>query len=198
MTLQIPDGPFEGYIFDCDGTLVDSMPLHYRAWNASFAHHGAPWAWTEELFYASAGIPDREIVRGLNERWGAEISAESIHEYKLHWYFERMNELKPVEAVAEQVRRCHRAGAPVSVASGSDRSLVESSLEFTGLRHFFDIIITPADVARGKPAPDMFLLAAERMGVEPARCLVFEDGQAGITAAVAAGMQCVFVDSRRG
>ena len=82
------------------------------------------------------------------------------------------------------------------MASGSDLSLVEPSLQAAGLRNLFNIIITPALVENGKPAPDMFLLAAEKMGVPPEDCLVFEDGQAGIDAATAAGMASVYVDSR--
>jgi beta-phosphoglucomutase-like phosphatase (HAD superfamily) len=198
MILEIPEGDFEGYIFDCDGTLVDSMPLHFRAWTASFQHHKAPWEWSEDAFYAHAGIPDREIVGLLNQKYGSQICADAIHEYKLQWYMERMDELKPVEAVAEQVRQCVSAGKPVSIGTGSDITLVEPSLKFTQLWEYFDIIITPAQVKRGKPAPDMFLLAAEKMGVAPEKCLVFEDGKAGIDAAKAAGMNWVFVDSRNG
>ena len=198
MILEIPDGEFEGYIFDCDGTLVDSMPLHYRAWTASFQHHGAPWNWMEDDFYASAGIPDRQIVGALNEKYDAQIDPDSVHEYKLEWYMERMSELKPVQAVAEQVQKCLKLGAPISVATGSDLALVEPSLKFVGLWDFFRIIVTPADVEHGKPAPDMFLLAAEKMKIAPEKCLVFEDGQAGIDAATAAGMKSVFVDSRGG
>ncbi len=198
MTLDIPEGDFEGYIFDCDGTLVDSMPLHYRAWTASFMHHKAPWVWSEDDFYANAGIPDRDIVAKLNAEYGSAIDADSVHEYKLEWYMERMSELTPVEAVADQVRKCLETGIPISIGTGSDITLVEPSLKFTGLWDYFDIIITPAEVERGKPAPDMFLLAAEKMGVAPEECLVFEDGKAGIDAAAAARMTSVYVDSRNG
>lgn len=196
MILDIPEGPFEGYIFDCDGTLVDSMPLHFRAWTASFVHHQAPWNWTEDEFYAMAGVPDREIVGMLNQRHGAEICPDSVHDYKLDWYRERMEELEPVQPIKEQVEWCLQEEMPISIGTGSDLSLVEPSLRHTGLWDYFEIIITPADVERGKPAPDMFLLAAERMGIAPEKCLVFEDGQAGIKAAEAAGMKSVFVDSR--
>lgn len=196
MILEIPDGPFEGYIFDCDGTLVDSMPLHYRAWTASFEHHRAPWQWSEDEFYANAGVPDRVTVMELNERYGASLDPDSIHEFKAEWYARHIQELRPVETVAEIARELHGAGARISVASGSDLSLVAPSLEVAGLLGLFEVIITPALVARGKPAPDMFLLAAERMGTVPEDCLVFEDGQAGIDAANAAGMASVFVPSR--
>lgn len=196
MTLDLPDRDFAGYIFDCDGTLVDSMPLHFRAWTASFEHHGAPWVWTEDEFYANAGVPDRVTTMELNERYGASIDPDSVHDWKLEWYSKHVPDLEPVHAVAELARKYHAEGRHVSVASGSDLSIVEPSLEVTGLRELFEIVITPALVEHGKPAPDMFLLAAEKMGVAPEDCLVFEDGQAGIDAANAAGMASVFVPSR--
>jgi HAD superfamily hydrolase (TIGR01509 family) len=196
MILELPARDFDGYIFDCDGTLVDSMPLHFRAWSASFVHHGAPWEWTEDEFYANAGVPDRITVMELNQRFDANLCPDSIHEFKAEWYARHLHEIEAVAAVADLARRYHIEGRKISVASGSDISLVAPSLERTGLLELFDIIITPADVERGKPAPDMFLLAAERMGVAPRECLVFEDGQAGIDAANAAGMVSVFVPSR--
>jgi HAD superfamily hydrolase (TIGR01509 family) len=198
MILELPDREFGGYIFDCDGTLVDSMPLHFRAWIASFVHHGAPWHWTEDEFYANAGVPDRITVMELNTRYGVSLDPDSIHEFKAEWYSRHLADLAPVPAVAALAKRYHEEGRKISVASGSDLSLVAPSLEVAGLAPLFDIVITPADVKRGKPAPDMFLLAAERMGVDPADCLVFEDGKPGIEAAEAAGMQWVFVPSRFG
>ncbi len=198
MILDFPEGDFDGIIFDCDGTLVDSMPLHFRAWTASFVHHEAPWHWTEDEFYASAGVPDRVTVMALNSRYGVNLDPERVYDYKAEWYSRYVSELAPVPAVANLARKYHAAGTPVSVASGSELSLVLPSLAAAGLEGLFDIVITPADVARGKPAPDMFLLAAERMGISPERCLVFEDGKPGIEAAEAAGMRWVFVPSRFG
>ena len=196
MILDLPERDFDGYIFDCDGTLVDSMPLHFKAWSASFVHHGAPWEWTEDEFYANAGVPDRITVMELNERFDADLCPDSIHEFKTEWYARHLHEIEAVAAVADLARRYHAEGRRISVASGSDISLVVPSLERVGLLELFDIIITPADVKHGKPAPDMFLLAADRMAVAPESCLVFEDGQAGIDAANAAGMASVFVPSR--
>lgn len=196
MNLKIPDRSFGGYIFDCDGTLVDSMPLHFEAWKFGFERHEAPWTWSEDEFYATAGVPDRVTVEQLNLRYGARIDADLVHERKREWYLSNLDQLKPVEAVADFARSRHAEGGKISVASGSEFSVVEASLEHTGLLDLFEIIITPAHVERGKPAPDMFLLAAEKMGVPPQDCLVFEDGKAGIEAAEAAGMEHVYVPSR--
>ncbi|MCK5922874.1 MAG: HAD family phosphatase, partial [Methylococcales bacterium] len=132
----------------------------------------------------------------LNLRYGAEICPDLVHDFKEEWYGERLDDLTPVQAVADFARNLHGEGKKISVASGSHMSLVIPSLKQIDL-NIFDIVITPADVERGKPFPDMFLLAAEKMGVAPEDCLVFEDGQAGIDAADAAGMESVFVDSRR-
>ncbi|MEM1444152.1 MAG: HAD family phosphatase, partial [Verrucomicrobiota bacterium] len=141
---------------------------------------------------------DRITTMELNKRHGAEIDPDSVHDYKVEWYSKHLPDLEPVQAVAELAKKYHAEGRHISVASGSDLSIVEPSLEITGLRDLFEIIVTPKDVEHGKPAPDMFLLAAEKMGVAPEDCLVFEDGQAGIDAADAAGMASVFVDSRHG
>ncbi|MCB1236120.1 MAG: HAD family phosphatase [Verrucomicrobiae bacterium] len=195
MILDLPDRDFAGYIFDCDGTLVDSMPLHFRAWNASFRHHGAPFEWTEERFYAGAGVPDREIVAALNAEFDCDLDGDAVHDFKAAWFVDHLTELTAVAAVAEIVRDLHARGAAMAVATGSDLAIVDPELRHVGLRHFFEIIVTPKDVKRGKPAPDMFLLAAEKLGVAPAGCLVFEDGQAGLQAAEAAGMASVFVPS---
>ena len=196
MKLDLPDREFGGYIFDCDGTLVDSMPLHFRAWTASFVHNEAPWNWQEDDFYRNAGVPDRVTVADLNLRYGAEIDADLVHEFKAEWYGRHLHELTAVQAVADFARGLHKNGQKISVASGSDLSLVAPSLEQIDLHDIFEIIVTPVDVKHGKPSPDMFLLAAEKMGVAPEDCLVFEDGQPGIEAADAAGMASVFVDSR--
>ncbi len=195
MKLSLPDRDFAGYIFDCDGTLVDSMPLHFRAWAASFQHHGAPFEWTEERFYAGAGKPDREIVDGLNAEFGCALDGDAVHETKADWFVRHLAELTAVAAVAEIARDLHADGAKMAVATGSDLVIVDPEMRHVGLREYFEIIVTPADVERGKPAPDMFLLAAEKMGVDAADCLVFEDGKAGIEAADAAGMASVFVPS---
>lgn len=198
MKLNLPDRDFGGYIFDCDGTLVDSMPLHYKGWVASFEHHNAPWDFSEDEFYSWAGVPETVTTQMLNDRHGADIDPDSVHDWKVKWYSKHLDQLEPVHAVADLAKRLHADREKISVASGSDLAIVEPSLEVIGLRDLFEIIITPVRVERGKPAPDMFLLAAEEMGVPPEECLVFEDGQAGIDAATAAGMESVFVDSRGG
>jgi len=191
--LQIPDTPFSAIIFDCDGTLVDSMPLHYHAWKASLKHHSAPFDFTEEYFYSKAGVREQDVVKLLNAQYGTQIDPESVANYKAALFEKMIPEVPTIFPVADYARSMH-GKFPMSVASGSEENIVRGCLTANELIHLFDdIIITPRLVARGKPAPDMFLLAAERMGVPPEECLVFEDGQSGIDAAKAAGMNWVFV-----
>lgn len=190
--IELPPGNFAAFIFDCDGTLVDSMPLHYVAWVESLRRHNAPYDFTEEIFYSLAGVREQDTVKLLNQQHGASLDPDSVAEVKSQIFNLRLSEIEEVRPVAQVARTWH-GRLPMSVASGSEPETVHACLTNTGLIHLFQTIITPRDVARGKPAPDMFLLAAERMGVNPVECLVFEDGQSGLDAAKAAGMQTVFV-----
>lgn len=193
MTLTIPPGDFDAFIFDCDGTLIDSMPLHLEAWRAALNDHGFPPAdFTDKMHHDLAGMPGPAIVRLMNEQFGTALPPEAVEAAKLEWYLAHHHAIRPVDAVVE-IANAHRGRKPMAVASGSDAEIVRQGLEAIGILDWFQTIVTPADVARGKPAPDMFLLAAERLGVKPERCLVFEDGLLGIKAADAAGMAHVFV-----
>jgi HAD superfamily hydrolase (TIGR01509 family) len=190
--LTIPPGDFDGYIFDCDGTLVDSMPVHYIAWIESLRRNGADFTFSEDQFYQYAGIKEQEIVKLLNREHGTDIDPEAVASGKCELLLQHLDSLRPVGVVVE-VARALLGKKPMAVASGSPRDMVELFLQRIGILDWFPVIVTPADVERGKPAPDMFLLAAEKMGVLASRCLVFEDGRSGIEAADAAGMAWVFV-----
>lgn len=192
MSLTIPDYPFKGFIFDCDGTLVDSMPLHYVAWTETLKRHEAPFVFTEDEFYGSAGMKEQDVVRGLNAKHGTNLDPVRVDELKMEIFRLRIPELQEVGPVVQVARSLH-GKFPMAVASGSAELTVRASLEATGLIDLFPVIVTPERVKHGKPAPDMFLLAAELMGVPPSECLVFEDGQSGLDAAKAAGMQAVFI-----
>ncbi|MFV0415786.1 MAG: HAD family hydrolase [Chthoniobacterales bacterium] len=190
MALTIPKDFFKAYIFDCDGTLADTMPLHYRAWKKAVGEHGGDFP--EDLFYSWGGRPTIVIVNELNERFGLKMPPEETVRRKENYYLELIPEVKPVPPVVELMHRYHGT-APLAVASGGHRELVEATLNSLGLVKYFDTMVCAEDYVHGKPSPEPFLLAAKRMGVEPQDCLVFEDGQLGVDAAVAAGMQYVFV-----
>ena len=189
----MPVRSFEGIIFDCDGTLVDSMPIHYVAWVESLNHHGAPFDFTEEVFYSLAGIREQDVVKMLNEQYRSAVDPDGVAEYKFELFQKRMKEVGEIVPVADLARRAHLEGMPIAVASGSEEETVRGVLAANDLERVFEVIITPKLVKRGKPAPDMFLLAAERLGVAPEDCVVFEDGESGMQAARAAGMAAVFV-----
>ena len=195
MKLNIPAGDFAGYIFDLDGTLVDTMPLHYRAWNRAMQHAGLKEELSEDLFYSLGGVPTRGVAKRFADHYGLTIDVEKVFHQKEALFLELRSEMKLIEAVAGVARKA--AGRiPLSVASGGPRDIVRHTLELMGLKELFPVVVTPEDVTHGKPAPDMFLLAAKRMGVAPEKCLVFEDAEPGIKAAEAAGMKWVRVESR--
>ena len=196
MKLDIPAGDFAGYIFDLDGTLVDTMPLHYRAWNRAMHLAGLKEELSEDLFYSLGGVPTRKVASILAENYGLTIDVEKVFHQKEALFLELRAEMKLIDAVVAFARAAVARGVPVSVASGGPRDIVRHTLERMKIADLFPVVVTPEDVAHGKPAPDMFLLAAKKMGVAPAKCLVFEDAAPGIQAAEAAGMQWVHVESR--
>lgn len=196
MILDIPSGAFDGYIFDLDGTLVDTMPLHYRAWNEAMKRAGLPHELDTDVFYSFGGVPTRRVAELMGEHYGLILDAEQVFHQKEALFLELQSEVRVIDPVVAFARRV--AGShPVAVASGGPREVVKITLEASGLAPLFPVVVTPEDVVHGKPAPDMFLLAAKRMGVEPAMCLVFEDAEPGIAAARAAGMPFVRVPSRQ-
>lgn len=195
MKLDIPAGDFAGYIFDCDGTLVDTMPLHYRAWDRAMQQAGLKGTLSEELFYSLGGMPTLKVAAVFAKHYGLTIDVDHVFHYKEEMFLEMQAEMKVIQPVVDFARKLH-GKLPMSVASGGPKPVVKKTLELMHLTDLFPVVVTPEDVAHGKPAPDMFLLAAKKMGVPPERCLVFEDAGPGFEAAVAAGMQYVRVPSR--
>ena len=197
MKLESPPGEFFGSIFDLDGTLVDTMPLHYRAWDAAMRKVGLNAPLDEELFYSLGGVPTKRVAELIAAHYGLTIDAHAVFDHKEALFVEIQKDAKLIEPVVEIARRMSLTH-PVSIASGGPRVIVRGMLELTGLASLFDynVVITPEDVEHGKPAPDMFLLAAKRMAVPPEKCLVFEDAEPGMRAAEAAGMKWVRVPSR--
>lgn len=192
--VDLPEKKYEGYIFDLDGTLVDSMPLHYKAWRKALARAGAPDSvFREEEFYSCGGKSANDVVSFLNGRYGLVMDAASTAADKRRIYLELLEE-EGMEPIREVVEFVHSLGdAPKAIATGSAIPGASRTLAAAGLSDLFDVILTPEDVEHGKPAPDMFLKAAELLGAAPDRCVVFEDAAPGIRAAAAAGMDCIQV-----
>jgi HAD superfamily hydrolase (TIGR01509 family) len=190
MKLPLPAGTFRAYLFDCDGTIVDSMPLHYIAWKTALAE----WSCTfdEGLFYSWGGKPVDEIISTLNAMQGLSMPVAVVSKRKEGLYYQLLPQLKAIPEVLEHIEAQH-GRIPFAVVSGGHVSSVTRSLTTVNLLDRFEIIVGAEDYVNSKPAPDAFLLAAERLGVEPRDCLVFEDTELGIEAATAAGMASVRV-----
>lgn len=192
MRLTIPADEFRAYLFDCDGTIADSMPLHYIAWTKALGEWNCDF--DEQLFYAWGGKPPAEIIASLNQINGLQMPVEIVAARKEGLYYGLLPGLKPVAEVLEHIEAQHKR-IPFAVVSGSTRESVINSLTALGLLDRFDIIVGSDDYLRSKPAPDGFLVAATLLGVPPEDCLVFEDTDLGIQAAEAAGMASVRVPS---
>jgi HAD superfamily hydrolase (TIGR01509 family) len=190
MKLKLPGGIFAAYLFDCDGTIVDSMPLHYVAWKKALEEWNCEFA--EELFYAWGGRPTAEIISTLNEQQGLSMPVENVARRKEEFYFAMLPELKAVPEVLEHIEAQH-GRIPFAVVSGSARDSVTASLEVLKLLDRFETLVCAGEYRSSKPDPEAFLLAASRLGVAASNCLVFEDTAMGIQAATAAGMASVKV-----
>ena len=194
MQLKLPAGDFRAYLFDCDGTIVDSMPLHYKAWKKALSEYGCTY--DEDLFYSWGGKPVRKIIADLNEMQGLNMPVDTLAERKESYYHAQLAELKGIPEVIEHIEVQH-GRIPFAVVSGSRRKSVIGSLTALGLLDKFVVLVCAEDYKHGKPAPDGFLLAAQKLGVAPEYCLVFEDTELGIEAATAAGMKSVLVAQKR-
>lgn len=180
----------DALIFDCDGTLVDSAPVYLRAWASGLASSGKPLdeAWYRERY----GFSEAVLMQAFEQAHGVTLDYTSVVQHMREAYFENMDALAEYPAVTAIVRREY-GRIPLAVASGGPGLIVRASLAHLDLSHFFDTIVTLDEVGVPKPAPDLFLRAAECLGVPPENCLVFEDTDTGLTAAHAAGMRCIDV-----
>lgn len=191
--VTLPQQSYGGYIFDLDGTLVDSMPTHFRAWRWALHKHGAPhevFLWDD--FVAHGGMAAPDIVADLNRIYGLQMEPEVVADEKRerYAYLLESEHLPVIEETVSLVRRLREQGIPYAIGTGSMLPGATETLRSAGLASLFPIIVTPGDVppGRGKPNPDIFLLCAERMGVAPESCIVFEDAEPGLAAARAGGM----------
>ena len=180
----------EALIFDCDGTLTDSMPIHYRSWRATMLKHGIDFA--EDRFYALGGVPSQKIIEMLAAEKAIELNAAAVADQKEQAFLELLHELQPLAHILD-VARQHRGKLKMAVASGGVRPVIMAQLEHVGCADWFDAIVTAEDTERHKPDPDVFLEAARLLQAPPAKCRVYEDSDLGIEAARRAGMQWIDV-----
>ncbi len=188
MKITIPQGNFQAYLFDCDGTLADSMDVHYAAWKMIFSKHNIDF--DHATYMELGGVPARELIPLIAHRHGVTLPLEACVQEKEGQYLKHVGSVKPIAEVVAIAREAF-SRLPLAVCSGGGRASVYATLQQLDLLGLFRAIVTAEDVLNGKPDPEVFLLAAEKLRVSPRDCLVFEDGPLGVEAAVAAGMQCV-------
>jgi HAD superfamily hydrolase (TIGR01509 family) len=190
-----PIPPYKALIFDCDGTLADTLPIHCQAWTETL------WLFdieiTEDWYYQRAGVSSVELIKLLNHSFDRKLDVAQVRAEKQRRFIAALAQVKPIAPV-EAIVRTHHGQTPMAIASGGGRVRVEATLETLGLRHLFAAVVTFEDVNRGKPAPDLFLRAAHILGISPVDCIVYEDSDVGLTAAQLAGMRAMDVRSVRG
>jgi beta-phosphoglucomutase family hydrolase len=180
----------QGLIFDCDGTLADTMPLHWRAWQMIIQRHGLHFP--EDRFYSLGGVPSRDILRMLADEQGRSLDHIAIAHEKEEAYLPLMAQVEPIHGVVE-IAKAHHGKIPMAVASGGTQNVICQVLEHLKIRQLFDAVVTSEMVKHQKPAPDIFLEAARRIGVPAQFCRAYEDTDLGLQAIRAAGMEAVDV-----
>jgi beta-phosphoglucomutase family hydrolase len=172
-------------IFDLDGTLSDSLPVHIASWNAVCEKLGCTF--DERILVEMTGAPTLSFAERIKREQNLEIAAEELVEMKQQEFWKNINQIKPHAAVIDLMKSAH-GKIPMAVGTGASRTSAMLQMKELGIDDLFDFIVTADDVDRHKPEPDTFLKCAELMGVEPKFCQVFEDGELGMQAAQTAGM----------
>jgi beta-phosphoglucomutase family hydrolase len=184
----------KGLVFDCDGTLADTMPLHWHAWQMITQRHNLHFP--EDRFYSLGGVPSRDILKMLAEEQGRPLDHIAVAHEKETAYLPLMAQVEPIHAVVE-IAKANFGKIPMAVASGGTQPIIIDVLEHLKIRHLFNAVVTSEMVKNQKPAPDIFLEAARRIGVEPQFCRAYEDTDLGLQAIRSAGMDAVDVRTLR-
>lgn len=183
---------YDALLFDCDGTLADTMPAHYRGWLSVTEAHGIPF--DEDRFYSLGGRPTRDIVATLAAEQGVALDVDRAAHQKEQAFLAQLHRIEAIDPVVEVVLRS-RGRIPMAVVTGGYQAVCRKILDHLGIVDAFATIVASEDTARHKPDPDPFLEAASRLGVRPERCVVWEDSSLGIEAARRAGMHWIDVRS---
>jgi len=185
---------FKAIIFDMDGTLIDSMAAHIDAWEAACEAFGYPF--DRDFHYSLGGVPSEATVHLMNQRYAMTHPASEVaHVKKLA--FEKQSFLPPVIQDTLLIFNHYKNQMPIAVGTGADREHATVVLNHHGILPQLTTLVTADDVKKGKPDPETFLRAALEMGIEPEKCVVFEDTEMGRQAALDGGMACIMVENGR-
>ena len=182
----------DAFIFDMDGVIIDSEPIHSRVKMDTFRHFGLPFAESELVRYM--GRTSGEIFRDVIERAGrTDLVPEQLADYKHRHYLEILEsgEITPVDGTAELIRSLHEAGIPLGLATSSWSKAADVVLDRFGIRQYFSSVLSGGDLPASKPDPAIYRITAQRLGARPEHCMVLEDTASGILAAKRAGMYCI-------
>lgn len=185
-----PPPPYKALIFDCDGTLADTLPVHFQTWSTSLQSVGATISW--DWYYQHCGTSAEEMLQIFKNCFGCEFDSQSVMVARQHHYQTLIHTVQVIQAVAEIVH-AHYRKVPMAVASGGEKTVLEATLDAIQLRDRFNAVVSINDVKKGKPEPDIFLLAAQRLKIAPQDCIVYEDTDSGLEAARRAGMRSIDV-----
>ena len=172
-------------LFDLDGTLADTMPLHFEAWLK--AAKIMDFEFNLEFLKGCAGMPSSKIIDLLNEKNKNSIDPQEFSNLKEEFFTKEMHKIKEITAVTDLVYKYH-GKMPMAVGTGGKRTVATETLQILGLNKYIPILVSADDVENHKPEPDTFLKCAELMGISPENCQVFEDATLGFQAARTAGM----------
>lgn len=189
MKIEIPSN-IKGIIFDMDGTLVDSLPVHFAAWDVVMEKHNTTYP--RELFDEFSGLPVTKIVPIVNKRLGLNLNTEEVVREKEIFLLNNIDMIKPIKPVMDVVLEYHKK-LPMSIGTGSVKHITLAVLKKLNLEKYFNAVVTADDVNNHKPEPDTFLKCAELMNVDPKECVVLEDGEKGIEAAIKGGIPVIDV-----
>lgn len=191
-----PQKPYGAYLFDCDGTLADTMPLHYQAWVEAVKVQGAEIDYSPELFYSMAGMTAKDTIQTLNQKFGTSLDHETVEQTKNALYAQRLPEIRPIVEVVAFCQSCLDAGAPVAVVSGSTRTEVIATLKAIKLADKIDTLVCQGETPRGKPHPEPFTHAADLLEVNYRDCLVLEDSIPCIESVKSIGMSALLIPNK--
>ena len=184
---MLPSEDIQALIFDCDGTLADTMPLHFIAWLNVMTDYG--FEFDEDLFYSLGGQPTERIVEQLSKEQNINVDVMKVTHEKESAFLDLIEQIEPIKPIVDVAHQFH-GKLPMGVGSGGQREVVKKILSALSIETIFDCVVGSEDTKLHKPEPDVFLEVASRLKVDPSKCLVYEDADLGVEAARRAGMQC--------